>query len=184
MNLFRNLVTDNNVEKFPQFDHALLVKMVADVVDRKVVVVTYSNEVGWEVRINCTDPAGNLLVTTGIQRNRQTIIQLPQVHTVDNTELSPPFMAGWLINKFFPAREQIKWAMLAMFEGGLQVKMKENTFTAYKQRNPLVYKRSQVEQTTKLNLEDVQGIFGLLIFGYLAATMAFFIELLIQFYKI
>ena len=173
---FRNLATDN-VVKIPPFDRARLVSTIADAVERKVVVVAYSNEVGWEVRINCTDTAGNLLVPGDIQRETTLHMNTPQVHTVENTELSPPFMAGWLINKFFPGREQLKWKMGAMFEGGLQVKMKEDTFKNFKERNPIVYKWSQEKQTLTLKLEDVQGIFGLLIIGYVAATVAFFIEM-------
>ena len=96
---------------------------------------------------------------------------------MDNTELSPPFMAGWLINKFFPGREQLKWKMGAMFEAGLMVKMKEDTFYKYKERNPIVYKWNIEKQTLKLKLEDVQGIFGLLMIGYVIAIVAFILEL-------
>jgi hypothetical protein len=106
---------------------------------------------------------------------------LVQVHTKDNTELSPPFMAGWLINKFFPGGEQIKWKMAAMFEAGLQVKMKEDTFTEYKERNPIAYKKSDDDQFMKLAVEDFQGSFSLLIFGYVAATCAFCIELVVTY---
>ena len=88
-------------------------------------------------------------------------------------------MAGWLINKFFPGGEQIKWKMAAMFEAGLQVKMKEDTFTAYMERNPIAYKKSDGDQFMKLAVEDFQGISGLLICGYVAAAFAFCMELIV-----
>ena len=55
------MATDN-VEKVPLFDRASQVRTIGEVVERKAIVVSYSNEVGWEVQINCSDPAGNLLV--------------------------------------------------------------------------------------------------------------------------
>ena len=62
MNIFlRNLATDN-VEKVPLYDRARQVSTIGEVVKRKAIVVSYSNEVQWEVQINCSDPAGNLLV--------------------------------------------------------------------------------------------------------------------------
>ena len=51
-----------NVEKIPLFDRAKLVSTIGEVVERKTIAVSYSNEVEWEALINCTDPAGNLLV--------------------------------------------------------------------------------------------------------------------------
>ena len=87
-------------------------------------------------------------------------------------------MAGWLINKFFPGREQLKWKMAALFEGGLIVKMKKDTFYKYKERNPIVYKWKMEKQTMELKLEDVQGIFGLLLLGYFLAFASFIIEIL------
>ena len=48
----RNLVTDENVEKFPDFNPAIIVGFVAEVAACEAVMVTYSNEVSWEVRIN------------------------------------------------------------------------------------------------------------------------------------
>ena len=68
-----------------------------------------------------------------------------------------------------------------MFEAGLQVKMKEDTFTAYKERNPIAYKKSDDDQFMKLAVEDFQGSFSLLIFGYVAATCAFCIELVVTY---
>ena len=62
VNIFlRNLATDN-VEKVPLYDRARQVSTIGEVVERKAIVVSYSNEVQWEVQINCSDPAGNLLV--------------------------------------------------------------------------------------------------------------------------
>ena len=87
-------------------------------------------------------------------------------------------MADWLINKFFPGREQLKWKMAALFEGGLIVKMRKDTFQKYKQRNPIVYKWNFEKQSMKLNLEDIQGIFGLLLLGYMLAFATFIIEIL------
>ena len=55
------MATDS-VQKIPMFDRARLVSTIGEVVERKTIVVAYSNEVGWEVQINCSDPAGNLLV--------------------------------------------------------------------------------------------------------------------------
>ena len=98
---------------------------------------------------------------------------------MDNTVLSPPFMAGWLINKFFPGGEQIKWKMAAMFEAGLQVKMKEDTLTDYKERHPIAYKKRDGYQLMQLAIEDFQGIFSLLICGYITATFAFCFELVV-----
>ena len=66
-NFHRNLITDENVEKFPDFNPALIVGFVAEVAAREAVMVTYSNEVGWEVQINWTDPAGNRMVQTKLR---------------------------------------------------------------------------------------------------------------------
>ena len=68
--------------------------------------------------------------------------------------------------------------MAALFEGGLIVKMRKATFQKYKQRNPIVYKWNFEKQSMKLNLEDVQGIFGLLLLGYMLAFATFIIEIL------
>ena len=66
-NFHRNLLTDENVEKFPDFNPALIVGFVAEVAAREAVMVTYSIEVGWEVQINWTDPAGNRMVQTKLR---------------------------------------------------------------------------------------------------------------------
>ena len=56
---------------------------------------------------------------------------------VHSTEVTPPFMTGWLINKFFQGREQIKWKMAALFESGILTALeskgtnKEKTWNAH-----------------------------------------------------
>ena len=96
--------------------------MVRDVVQNNGIVIGYSNDLGMEVNINCTLPNGDKLVTSAFAHHERRLFEhccCCQVEMVHSTEVTPPFMTGWLINKFFQGREQIKWKMAALFESGI-----------------------------------------------------------------
>ena len=85
-------------------------------------------------------------------------------------------MTGWLINKFFPGREQLKSKMAALFESGLMVKLEKVEYQEYKDRKPGRKNFNLEEPSFSLNLEDIQGILGILFTGYLVSCIAFMIE--------
>ena len=60
--LTRNLATDD-VKKVSLTNRGGLPPIVAEVVESKGIVIGYSNDLGMEVNINCTDPSGQHMVT-------------------------------------------------------------------------------------------------------------------------
>ena len=99
-----------------------------------------------------------------------------QVHMVENTELSPPLTSGWLINKFFPGREQIKARMLSLFESGLITKLEELEYEEFSKRNPKRFNVEDKESSVRLTVEDIIGILIILFSGYFLSLMVFILE--------
>ena len=101
-----------------------------------------------------------------------------QVEVVYSSEVTPPFMTGWLMNKFFPAREQLKWKMAALFESGILSALEQKEYREFTERT-----RSRDEITFEdkemiraLSLEDVQGTLIILLAGYSISFVALIFE--------
>ena len=159
---FRNLATDN-VNKLPLTKREGLPPLISDVVNQKGIVIGYSNDLGMEVNINCTFPNGERMV-----------------EMVHSTEVTAPFQSGWLINKFFPGREQLKWKMAALFESGIFSHLEYKEYAEFRERNP--QKENEFLDTTKiksLTLEDIQGTLALLFSGFLISFLVFILEIIV-----
>ena len=102
-----------------------------------------------------------------------------QVHMTDNTELSSYFTTGWLINKFFPGREQIKARMFSLFESGLFKKLEEMEYEEFSKRNPKRFNVEDKEFSMSLTVGDILGILIILFSGYFLSLMVFILETLI-----
>ena len=89
-------------------------------------------------------------------------------------------MTGWLINKFYPGREQLKSKMAALFESGLMEKLEKIEYQEYKDRKPGRQTFNLEEPSFSLNLEDIQGIIAILFTGYIVSIIAFLIELILS----
>ena len=89
------MATDN-VEKVPLFDRVKLVKTIGEVVERKTIVVSYSNDVEWEVQINCSDPAGNLLVKYDIKPKEKKNCIFLNTGSHCTQHRAQPTLHGWL----------------------------------------------------------------------------------------
>ena len=102
-----------------------------------------------------------------------------QVEVVYSSEVTPPFMTGWLMNKFFPAREQLKWKMAALFESGILSALEKKEYREFVERT-----RSSRDKVTfddkemirALSLEDVQGTLIILLAGYSISFVALIFE--------
>ena len=79
-------------------------------------------------------------------------------------------MTGWLINKFFQGREQIKAKMAALFESGILYKLEKAEYQEYKERNPVRRVFDVKNSTMSLTVEDIQGILAILFVGYFFST--------------
>ena len=93
---------------------------------------------------------------------------------VYSTELNPPYKTGWLINKFFPGREQIKWKMAALFESGILSHLETLETLEYKTRHDLKH-RELVDHSdvNALSLDNLKGIFATLLIGHTFAVIVF-----------
>ena len=100
-------------------------------------------------------------------------MQWLKVYWVEQSELNPPFMTGWLINKFFQGREQIKAKMAALFESGILYKLEKAEYQEYKGRNPVRRVFDVKISTMSLNMEDIQGILAILFVGYFFSIISF-----------
>ena len=101
-----------------------------------------------------------------------------QVEVVYSSEVTPPFMTGWLMNKFFPAREQLKWKMAALFESGILSALEQKEYREFVERTR---SRDKVtfddkEMIRALSLEDVQGTLIILLAGYSISFVALIFE--------
>ena len=99
---------------------------------------------------------------------------------VYSTEVTAPFMTGWLINKFFPGREQLKWKMAALFESGIFSHLEYKEYAEFRERNP--QQEHDFLDTTKiksLTLEDIQGTLAILVGGFLISFLVFLLEIIV-----
>ena len=158
----RHLASDN-IAKLPMNEREGLPPLISSVINNQGIVIGYSNDMEMEVNINCTFPNGDRTV-----------------ELVYSSEVTPPFMTGWLINKFFPGREQLKWKMAAVFESGILSALEYKEYAEFRDRNPR--KKIQFSDSTgikSLTLEDVQGTLAALVAGYIISIITFIIEVVI-----
>ena len=103
-----------------------------------------------------------------------------QVEVVYSSEVTPPFMTGWLMNKFFPGREQLKWKMSALFESGILSALEEKEYREFAERMKTREKKifNDKETIRALSLEDIQGTIIILLAGYSISLLVFMIETL------
>ena len=103
-----------------------------------------------------------------------------QVEVVYSSEVTPPFMTGWLMNKFFPGREQLKWKMAALFESGILSALEEKEYREFAERMKTREKKifNDKETIRALSLEDIQGTIIILLAGYSISLLVFMIETL------
>ena len=101
-----------------------------------------------------------------------------QVEVVYSSEVTPPFMTGWLMNKFFPAREQLKWKMAALFESGILSALEQKEYREFTERTRSRDKITfdDKEMIRALSLEDVQGTLIILLAGYSISFVALIFE--------
>ena len=97
-----------------------------------------------------------------------------------SSEVTPPFMTGWLMNKFFPGREQLKWKMAALFESGILSALEEKEYREFAERMKTREKKifNDKETIRALSLEDIQGTIIILLAGYSISLLVFMIETL------
>ena len=97
-----------------------------------------------------------------------------------SSEVTPPFMTGWLINKFFPGREQLKWKMAALFESGILSALEEKEYREFAERKKSRENKifNDKEKIRALSLEDIQGTLIILLAGYSISFLVFLIETL------
>ena len=101
---------------------------------------------------------------------------------VYSTELNPPHKTGWLINKFFPGKEQIKWKMSALVESGILSHLETLETIEYKTRHQLKQRELQERSDIKaLSLDNLKGIFATLLLGHCLSTLIIIVEF-IKFY--
>ena len=103
-----------------------------------------------------------------------------QVEVVYSSEVTPPFMTCWLMNKFFPGREQLKWKMAALFESGILSALEEKEYREFAERMKTREKKifNDKETIRALSLEDIQGTIIILLAGYSISLLVFMIETL------
>ena len=103
-----------------------------------------------------------------------------QVEVVYSSEVTPPFMTGWLMNKFFPGREQLKWKMSALFESGILSALEEKEYREFAERMKTRENKifNDKETIRALSLEDIQGTIIILLAGYSISLLVFMIETL------
>ena len=103
-----------------------------------------------------------------------------QVEVVYSSEVTPPFMTGWLMNKFFPGREQLKWKMAALFESGILSALEEKEYREFAERMKTRENKifNDKEKIRALSLEDIQGTIIILLAGYSISLLVFMIETL------
>ena len=90
-------------------------------------------------------------------------------------------MSGWLINKFFPGREQIKRNMDAIFESGLLLHLKSIEFQDYRVRNPTFRRKvddNKEEVIHPLYFDDVKGLLLILAIGHGLSFIVLILELI------
>ena len=91
-------------------------------------------------------------------------------------------MTGWLMNKFFPGREQVKWKMAALFESGILSALENKEYRKFRDRTRTTDKIifADEKKIKALTLEDVQGTLAILLAGYSISFIIILFETLFE----